>query len=146
MRLVFFTHPQFMKSQSMPRFASLLSTGMQKLGHEIELWFPKPVFYSLPAPGFIKKWLGYIDQYVVFPLKVKQKIKKEAADTLFVFTDQALGPWVPLVKHRPHVIHCHDFLAQRSALGEILENPTGLTGKLYQKFIFRGYSQGENFI
>ncbi|WP_299247277.1 glycosyltransferase [uncultured Cytophaga sp.] len=135
-----------MKSQSMPRFASLLSTGMQKLGHDVELWYPKPFFYRIPAPGFIKKWLGYIDQYVVFPLNVKQKIRKEPVDSLFVFTDQALGPWVPLVKHRPHAIHCHDFLAQRSALGEIPENPTSWTGKLYQKFIYKGYIQGENFI
>lgn len=146
MRLVFFTHPLFMKSQSMPRFAKLLSTGMQQLGHQVELWHPQPVFYNIPAPAFIKKWLGYIDQYIVFPIKAQINIRKLSADTLFVFTDQALGPWIPLVTDRPHVIHCHDFLAQRSALGEIPENPTGRSGILYQKYIYKGYRQGLNFI
>ena len=66
--------------------------------------------------------------------------------TLFVFTDQALGPWVPLVADQPHVIHCHDFLAQRSALGEIPENMSSWTGRQYQAFIRRGYLKGKNFI
>lgn len=67
-------------------------------------------------------------------------------DTLFIFTDQALGPWVPLVEDRPHVIHCHDFLALRSALGEIPENPTSWTGKKYQEMIRKGFSKGKHFI
>ncbi|CAN0593679.1 unnamed protein product, partial [Ectocarpus sp. 12 AP-2014] len=45
-----------------------------------------------------------------------------------------------------HVIHCHDFLAQRSAFEGIEENSTGYTGMLYQKMIRNGYSQGKNFI
>ncbi|HEY8903404.1 MAG TPA: glycosyltransferase, partial [Chthoniobacterales bacterium] len=67
-------------------------------------------------------------------------------DTLFVVTDQALGIWVPLVRKRPHVIHCHDFLALRSALGEISQNPTGWSGRIYQRLIRRGFRQGRNFI
>jgi glycosyltransferase involved in cell wall biosynthesis len=54
--------------------------------------------------------------------------------------------WVPLVCDRPHVIHCHDFLAQRSALGEIPQNPTGWSGRIYQRLIRRGFRQGRNFI
>lgn len=90
--------------------------------------------------------MGYIDQYIIFPIEVKSKIKKLPKDTLFVFTDHALGPWVPLVANKPHIIHCHDFLAQRSALGEFKENPTSWTGKMYQWYIRRGYRKGKNFI
>ena len=53
---------------------------------------------------------------------------------------------MPLVKDFPHVIHCHDFLAQRSALDEIPENKLGWTGKTYQRFIQKGYLQGKYFI
>ncbi len=90
--------------------------------------------------------MGYLDQYILFPAQVRKRLKAYPANTLFVFTDQALGPWVPLVKHRPHVIHCHDFLAQRSALGKIPENPTGKSGQAYQAYIRKGYQQGQNFI
>ena len=107
---------------------------------------PSPKFYNLPAPEIIKKWLGYIDQFIVFPRDVKKRLKNVSRNTLFVFTDHALGPWVPLVANRPHVIHCHDFLAQQSALGEIPENPTRKTGRNYQKMIHKGYSEGRNFI
>ena len=146
MHLIFFTHPAFLASQSMPRFANLLTEGMKQKGHTVEVWNPQPKFYKLPVPSSFKKWLGYIDQYLLFPKKVKKRIRQTPPDTLFVFTDQALGPWVPMVENRPHIIHCHDFLAQRSASGEIPENPTGKTGQAYQAYIRKGYRQGKNFI
>ncbi|MBC7450235.1 MAG: glycosyltransferase [Cytophagales bacterium] len=124
----------------------MLADGMKKRGHQVTMWAPKARVRNLPAPAFLKKWLGYIDQYVVFPMEVRKRIKKYSKDTLFVFTDHALGPWIPLVADRPHAVHCHDFLAQRSALGQIEENKTGWSGKKYQSFIHRGYSRGRHFI
>jgi hypothetical protein len=146
MEIVFFVHAGFFDSQSMPRFAMMLEKGMKARGHHVSTWAPEPKFFRLPVPGKLKKWMGYIDQYFVFPLQVKSRIRKEKGNTLYVFTDNALGPWVPLVAKLPHVIHCHDFLAQRSALGEIPENISSWTGKKYQQFIRQGYSKGENFI
>ncbi|MFC3198966.1 glycosyltransferase [Parapedobacter deserti] len=146
MNIVFFTHPPFIPSQSMPRYANWLVAGMKARGHEVQVWQPKPVCHRLPVPKPLKKWMGYIDQYVRFPLWVKKQLKKDQPNTLFVFTDHALGPWVRHAAHCPHVIHCHDFLAQRSASGEIPENPTGLTGKIYQAYIRQGYRKGKNFI
>ncbi|OXA74394.1 mannosyl transferase [Flavobacterium aquidurense] len=145
MKIVLFTHPVFVGSQSMPRYAKMLADGMQQKGYEVLIWKPEPFFHKLPFSP-IKKWLGYIDQYFVFPLKVKSKLRRCSDDTIFVFADQALGPWVPLVKTKPHVIHCHDFLALNSALGKIPENPTRETGKIYQNFIRRGFSKGKHFI
>jgi len=146
MHIVFLTHPAFLGSQSMPRFAAMLVQGMQQRGHQTEIWTPKPIFYKLPIPNILKKWAGYIDQYIVFPAHVRRRLKSNPANTLFVFTDHALGPWVPLLAHRPHVIHCHDFLAQRSALGQIPENPTSSSGQQYQAYIRKGYQKGKNFI
>lgn len=145
MKIVLFTHPAFVGSQSMPRYAKMLADGMQQKGYEVLTWKPQAFFYKLPfAP--IKKWLGYIDQFLIFPLKVKARLRHCPEDTIFVFADQALGPWVPLVKTKPHVIHCHDFLALNSALGKIPENPTRGTGKIYQDFIRKGFSKGKYFI
>ncbi|GAB3904400.1 hypothetical protein GCM10028803_33790 [Larkinella knui] len=146
MNIVIFTHPEFSSSQSMPRFARMLAEGMKNRGHQVEIWSPRPQFYGLKFPQVFRKWLGYLDQYILFPVEVRNRLKTRADDTLFVFADQALGPWIPLVADRPHVIHCHDFLAQRSALGEISENPTSWTGKRYQAYIRRGYRKGKNFI
>ena len=146
MNIVFFAHPSFMVSQSMPRFTKMLSKGMKERGHTIEIWAPIARFSHLNVPAFYRKWLSYIDSYILFPQEIRKRLTQCSSDTLFVITDNALGPWIPLISNRPHVIHCHDFLAQRSALGEIPENPTSWTGQHYQAFIRRGFSQGHNFI
>lgn len=146
MRLILFTHPSFLSSQSMPRYARMLQEGMVNKGHTVQIWSPKARFYRIPINGGFKKWLGYIDQYILFPLEVLFRLKNVAKNTLFVFADQALGPWVPLVSDKAHVVHCHDFLALKSALGTVPENPTSSTGKIYQNFIRKGFSKGKCFI
>lgn len=146
MNLVFFAHPSFIGHQSMPRFARMLSDGMARRGHDTQIWSPEAVFSKMDTGPFLKKWFGYIDQYILFPRKVRRKIKQLPKDTLYVFTDQALGPWIPPFAKLPHAIHCHDFMALQSALGQFPENQVGWTGKLYQKLIRRGFSKGQHFI
>lgn len=128
----------------MPRYTKMLVSGLRERKHTIEIWTATALFYNLPLP--FKKWLGYIDQFIIFPFEVKRRLKSLPVDTLFVFIDQSLGPWIPLVAHRPHVIHCHDFLAQKSALGEIPENRTRFSGKIYQKIIRNGFTKARYFI
>lgn len=146
MRLVLLRHPDFMRSQSMPRFAQMLETAYRSRGHEVTVHAPRALLRRRVRRGTLAKWAGYVDQYVLFPIELRRLIARSPADALFVFCDQALGPWVPLVRHRPHVVHVHDLLALRSALGDIPENPTSRTGRLYQRYIRRGFRQARHFI
>lgn len=146
MNIVLFAHPQFLRSQSMPRFAHMLKDGFQSRGHRAQIWSPQAVFHQLVPEGRLSKWAGYVDQYLLFPLWVMWKSSQQPKDTLFVFTDQALGPWVPRVKRKPHVVHVHDLLALRSALGLVPENRTGWSGRLYQRYIRHGFQQARHFI
>tara|TARA_R110002096_G_scaffold68159_5_gene164787 strand:+ start:20715 stop:21893 length:1179 start_codon:yes stop_codon:yes gene_type:complete len=146
MHIVFFSHPDFLPHQSMPRFLNMLEGGMRLRGHTTEIWTAPAFFFNFTKIRVLKKWLGYLDQYIVFPLKIKRQIRGTDRNTLFVFCDHALGPWVPLVKKRFNVMHCHDFLAQQAALGKLKFNKIGFSGKVYQKFIRNGYTQCHNFI
>jgi glycosyltransferase involved in cell wall biosynthesis len=146
MRIVLFTHYRKFASTSMPIFAALLQRGMAARGQEVSVWECPVVFGRLAVGGPLGKWLGYLDQFVVFPRIVKRRAALEPKKTLFVFADHALGPWLSLVAHRPHVVHCHDFLAQRCAIGEVPWNRTGATGKFYQRMIRRGFQRGSHFI
>ncbi len=146
MRIVLFCHPDFLRSQSMPRFANMLQSAYSARGLEVRRWAPRAFFRNLFRNELARKWAGYLDQYVLFPVWVRRRLKHLSADTLFVFCDQAMGPWVPLVASRPHIVHAHDLLALRSALGDITENPTSLTGRIYQRFIRRGVRRARNFI
>lgn len=146
MNIVIFAHPEFFNSLSMNKYAKTLAEGMRIRNHNVEICTPPAIFSKIPFPGIIRKWLGYIDSLIIFPIRFKKKIQNFPADTLFVISDQALGFWVHLVKDKPHVIHCHDFMALKSALGLITENPVSWSGKIYQKLIRNGFVQGKNFI
>jgi glycosyltransferase involved in cell wall biosynthesis len=146
MNIVLFSHPVFMNSQSMPRFARMLEQAYLARDHQVQMWSPQANLYALIPQGRLSKWAGYIDQYLLFPLWVRKQIRQQPADTLYVFCDQALGPWLPLVKHKPHVVHVHDLLALRSALGDVPENPTAWSGRLYQRYIRNGFQQAKHFI
>lgn len=146
MNLVLFTHPDFLGSQSQPRFARMLLEAYRERGHRAELRQPVPWLRAVLTRGAFAKWAGYVDQYIVFPLALRRRLATDPADTLYVFCDQALGPWVPRVAHRPHVVHCHDLLALRSALGLVPENPTSATGRIYQRYIRAGFRRARHFI
>jgi glycosyltransferase involved in cell wall biosynthesis len=146
MRIVIFCHPPYLPSQSMPRFAEMLRSSFQALGHEVKLWAPHPRFHKLFAGHPYGKWGGYIDQYLIFPRRVREALAAEPADTMFVFADQALGPWVPLIKGRPHVVHVHDLLNLRSALGDDPGHVTSLSGRIYQRYIRRGFRLARHYI
>lgn len=146
MNIVLFAHPTFLGSASMPRYTQWLADGMAARGHRVRIWAPQPGFHALPVPERLKKWMGYLDQFAMFPRWARRQMAALPADTLYVFSDHSLGPWVPLVAARPHVIHCHDLLAQHSALGRVPLNRPGWSGRLYQRYIRRGFAQGRRFI
>ncbi|MGH8047662.1 MAG: glycosyltransferase [Chthoniobacterales bacterium] len=146
MKLIFLCHPASLGSMSMPRFARLVGEAMRERGHSVEYVTSAESFGRIPSPAAVRKWLGYIDQFLVFPRTFRKRVRQAEVGTIFVVTDHALGMWVPLIKDRPHIIHCHDFLAQRSALGEFPENRTGWSGRIYQWLIRRGYRQGRAFV
>ena len=103
MNLILFSHPGFSSSQSMPRFASMLEGEFKSRGNTVQVWSPQP-HASRWLGGRFAKWSGYFDQYVLFPLWVTRALRRQASGTLYVFLDQALGPWVPLVRNLPHVV------------------------------------------
>jgi glycosyltransferase involved in cell wall biosynthesis len=146
MKMVILCHPPYLASQSMPRFARMLQSSFEALGHEVKMLAPTPRFHKLFVGHRYAKWGGYIDQYLIFPRQVRKALAAASPDTMFVFADQALGPWMPLVEDRPHVVHVHDLLNLRSALGAGPGYVTSFSGRVYQKYIRRGFRKAHHFI
>jgi glycosyltransferase involved in cell wall biosynthesis len=147
MRLILLVHPSSFPSESMSRFAEMIRRGMTARGHTAEFWSSPRKLGRLPLRSrFLRKWLGYFDQFVVYPRELRKQVHRTPLDRVFVVTDQALGMWVPYLAHRPHVIHCHDLLALGSALGSFPENPTSWSGQKYQRLIRNGFAHGKVFI
>ena len=150
MNLVLYAHPLFLGFRSQDHFARMLADALEARGHCVELRRPVGRVHAWVQAwmhgGRLAKWAGYVDQYLIFPMQMRLRMRHDPPDTLHVFCDQALGPWVPLVVRRPHVVHCADLLALRSALGEVPENRPSMTGRIYQRFIRRGFAQARHFI
>lgn len=145
MNLVLLTHPSFLGSQSHLHFARMLVSAYRRRGHTVTLRQPQ-AWLRRHVTGRGAKWAGYVDQYVLFLFELRRAIAVDPPHTLYVFCDQALGPWIPSVVTRPHVVHCHDFLALRSALGQVPEHPTSVTGRFYQRYIRAGFRRARHFI
>lgn len=146
MNLVLHTHPAFLGLTSQDHYARSLAEAFRQRGHTVEVRRPEACLYRRVGRRSGSKWAGYVDQYLLFPRRMRAAMRHDPAGTLYVFCDQALGPWVPLATHRPHVVHCHDLLALRSALGQIAEHRTSLTGRIYQRYLRHGFRQARHFI
>ena len=125
----------------MQRFAALLDGGFRSAGHETWLIRPPVVVGTLPARGTAAKWLGYADQFFVFPTLLKKAVAW--ADVVHI-CDHSNSFYMKYVQHRPHVVTCHDMLAIRSALGEIACHRTAWTGRRLQNMILRGLQSAGN--
>jgi glycosyltransferase involved in cell wall biosynthesis len=128
----------------MLRFASLLESEFSKRGHLVQLIQPLPFLGKFGRKfSSVQKWLGYLDKFVIFPLRLR-KIKKKF-DVVHI-CDHSNAMYVRHIADVPHVLTCHDMLAIRSALDEIPENPTSFTGKVFQRFILRGLKRSRRIV
>ena len=124
------------KQESMQRFSAMLETELRALGHQVRVLRPLPRFNRRGAGAAgIAKWLGYADKFLLFPALLRRAARR--ADVVHI-CDHSNAPYANYCGQTPHLVTCHDLLAIRSALGMVRENPTGITGKLLQKFILRG--------
>jgi len=146
MKLVLICHPNFSCSQSMPRFAGMLKAAYEARGHSVEVWAPSAKVYNWVPSGRLSKWAGYVDQYLLFPMTMRSAVTRRPKDTFVRVLRPALGPWVPVV---PGPTACR--ARSRSAgaafgAGEIPENPTSITGRIYQRYIRRGFQKARHFV
>jgi glycosyltransferase involved in cell wall biosynthesis len=131
----------------MRAFADLLVGGMAARGHLCHTLTAPQRLGRLARPGSgLAKWLGYVDQFLLFPPLLRRALSQLPRDGVVVVTDQALGPWIPHLRRHPHLVHAHDLLALRCCLGEFPQNRLGLTGRLYQRWIRRGFSRARYFL
>jgi glycosyltransferase involved in cell wall biosynthesis len=122
--------------QSMLRAADLIEREFRSRGIEVLVIRPERFFGRLipKMPGFAK-WLGYLDKYLLFPFVLIWQARRFA---LVHIVDHSNAVYVFWLRSRKSVVTCNDLLAVRSALGEMPEHQTGLTGRWLQKWIMAG--------
>ena len=125
------------RQQSMQRFGLMMLDGLTAAGIPAELIQPQPFFGRFRYAGrFITKWLAYIDKFVLFPLRLRRRLKTPPA--LVHICDHSNAMYARHITGVPVVASCHDLLAVRGALGEQTDCPASLTGKWLQRWIIAG--------
>ena len=130
----------------MRTFAAEIVTGLRQRGHTVEEC-TAPVFLANLATRnhLISKWFGYCDQFLLFPLLLWWRVSRLPPGSLCVVADQALGPWIPWLVHRPHIVHVHDLLALEAAEHRQPFNRLSWSGRLYQIWIRNGFRNANCF-
>jgi len=124
---------------SMKLFPEMLLSHLRERGVAVELLCPKTVFGKLaPWAGRLGKWLFYIDKFLLFPVVLSWRLRREKGTVVAHICDHSNAMYVPRLQRVAHLVTCHDVMPIRSALGEVPQNPTSRTGKLFQQLILAG--------
>lgn len=133
------------EQESMLRFAAALEKELRSEGVEVKTIRPSPILYRFKTGrGSLDKWIGYLDKFVLFPFFLRKEARaKGASRVIFHICDHSNAMYGSCLRGN-WLITCHDLLAVQSALGEIPENPTRLTGRVLQSWILSGLRQAKH--
>ena len=130
--------------ESMLRFSALLEGGLAEQGRQVQLVQPPVRLGALAPAGYgLGKWLGYVDKYLLFPIRLRQLLRQSSQSGPFLvhIADHSNAVYTRYLAGIPHVVTCHDLLAVRSARGEFPENPVRWSGRKLQTAILRGLNR-----
>jgi glycosyltransferase involved in cell wall biosynthesis len=130
------------RQQSMQRFATMMFHGLTSSGVPVELIRPEPFFGRFrSAGGFVAKWLGYVDKFILFPRTLRKKLRERPS--LVHICDHSNAIYARAIRETPVVVTCHDLLAVRGARGEQTGCPASAAGKLLQRWIVAGLRKAD---
>ena len=76
MKILLIGNYRVFNSRSMHLSAKLIKKILINSKHKVHIIEPKVIFNKIPFKSkYIKKWLSYIDKFIIFPLTLHSKIK-----------------------------------------------------------------------
>jgi glycosyltransferase involved in cell wall biosynthesis len=136
---------------SMLKFGGLLASKHPKNSRfEIEECYPQ-AFFSKVSPG--KRWkklTAYLDKYLLFPKRMKNKLLSLSTTTdLIHIIDHSNSVYLPQLNRLSQakkIITCHDLIAIRTAQGEFPHAPkTSQSGKRLQRWIYKSLEYADYY-
>jgi glycosyltransferase involved in cell wall biosynthesis len=121
--------------ESMVRYAAWLERTLKARGHQVTVAKPRAFFSLLGWGSALKKYLGYLDKFLLFPPRLRRLARSH--DLVHVL-DHSNSMYLRAARGKPNLITCHDVLAIRAARGEFPQAHTGWLGRLLQRWILSG--------
>ena len=96
MQILLLRHYPLVEGPSMRSFADQISEGLRRRGYLLNE-LTAPIFFGRLCSSHhpFSKWLGYVDQFLIFPPWLWLQVRLLPRYSLCVLADQALGPWLP---------------------------------------------------
>ncbi len=119
---------------SMLQFANFFLDALKERGLRPIFLQPK-VYLGCCCKHFpmLRKYLAYIDKYLLFPVFLKAFLRKHKDfPLLFHILDHSNALYYPYLKGRPTLVSCHDIIAVKAALGKTKAYRPGFLGRLLQ--------------
>jgi glycosyltransferase involved in cell wall biosynthesis len=122
------------RQQSMRRYAALLRDLLGSQDVRMQILTPLHVFGRIPfTPAALRKWLGYIDKYLLFPPLLR--LRASSFDLVHI-CDHSNAVYHPWTGRTPCLVTCHDMLAIRGGLGDAsVDCAASPFGRLLQRWI-----------
>ncbi|MBS1801931.1 MAG: glycosyltransferase family 4 protein [Acidobacteria bacterium] len=124
-------------------YAEWVKKMLESRGHVVTVIRPPAFFARLSSHTSVRKNLGYIDKFVLFPLRLVKVAKHY--DLVHVL-DHSNSMYLRLISSPHKLITCHDLLAIRAARGDFPQASTGWSGRLLQRWILSGLRFAEHAI
>lgn len=129
--------------RSMILYSAWLRKTLVAHGCQVETIMPASFFARLRGRGAVGKYLGYLDKFLLFPLRLLWTARRYE---LVHVVDHGYAMYAHLLQHRRHLVTCHDVHAIRAARGEIAAAHTGWSGRLLQSWILSGLRAAQNIV
>ncbi len=132
--------------ESMLRFGRVLLTGLRARGMRAELIVPGRWFGRLRGgTAGLGKWLAYLDKYVLFPWRLRRRVRGLGARGVVHLADHSNAVYTLAARSAGHpvVVTCHDLGAVRGALGEDTDCAATRMGRVLQSWITRSLGQAD---
>ena len=118
---------------SMERYANLATEAGEAANAQVlRVGCPFLLGRAFNSLGFVRKWAGHVDKYLLFPLKLRWMASRQRTPTLVHITDQGLAPLAAWVRDFPTLITCHDLIAISNSLTPALPHPRNLPNWIFQ--------------
>src|SRR6516165_3208909 len=91
--------------KSMNLYANSVKKIVENHGHDVTVIRPKPVFARISRHPSIRKYLGYLDKFIVFP-PMLAKVAREY--DLIHILDHSNSMYLRVLGRTPKLITCHD--------------------------------------
>ena len=133
MKILLIGNYRVFNSRSMHLSANLIKKILINSKHKVNIIEPKVIFNKIPFKSkYIKKWLSYIDKFIIFPLTLNSKTK--GYDITHI-CDHANAFYYFFISSKKISITCNDLINIKLAFSDSSKNKISFFGKLYQKII-----------